>query len=319
MVTKIKKRIPKKSPEAEADVSDLEAGGVSSEDFAESAVVTGAAAAATSAAVPTASATAAPTVTPTVVPEDGEEEDATPGKLDFGDVADDEFGRKTARGLQWLVENKGIVIGAAVLALGGALTMWYMQSSDVAERAAKASDFFSATKSFGEAVSPADPEKEVDTKGLLASAQTGFERLKQAGQGTGLVMLANLGLAGTAFQQDKLDEAMKGYDAVLAASDQDPLLKTVALHGQAVAWEDSGKHAEAIKAWKTLGEMNKEAFGLVAGLHVGRLLETSGKSAEAKAHYEALQTEYKADLEEPSNRQSKSELERRLGRLGGGA
>ncbi|MFN3196998.1 MAG: YfgM family protein [Bradymonadia bacterium] len=322
MVKKIKKRIPKQPADVDAGLSpDVADGGVSPSDGGDLATLAApatAAAASTASAAVSASTSIVPDSTSTDDDGFGDEDEVPSGKLDFGDIAEDDFGRATARGLQWLVERKGLVIGVALAALGASIGVWYSNSSSAAEKATTAKSFFSGTESFTEANAPADKDKPVDTAALVESARADFDRLKKAGQGTPLAQLADLGLAGAAFKQGKTKDAVDGYASVASGS-KDPMLKAVAIHGRAVAWEDAKNYGEAVKAWQTLAEVDKPAFGLLSGIQVGRLLEAEGKSAEAKTHYETMQKDFAEDLEKPANRSVKADIERRIARLKGGA
>lgn len=293
MVKKIKKRIPK--PEADTGLSPEDEAALAAGEAEDGVIVS----------------TGAP-----VVPEGDEAPEEGPaGPVDFGEVAEDEFGRATARGIQWIVEHSTLMIGAAVVGVVAAGAIWYSQRSDLEARAAVSSTFYSATDSFSEAAAPAEEGKKVDRAALLQSAKTGFEQLKTEGQGTGLATLAELGLAGTALQQDKPADAIKGYEQVITGAD-DPVIKAVSIHGQAVAHEDAGNMDEAIKSWEALVALDGDTFGLMGGLQIGRLMEKAGKGAEAKAYYEKLQKDHAEALDSPMSRQTKAELERRLARLG---
>ena len=128
--------------------------------------------------------------------------------------------------------------------------------------------------------------------------------------------LATLGQAGAQVDLGKPKDAVALYDAVLADATTERLARATALQGKATALEAAGDAAAARAAWGELGALDPQAYGLMAGLQAGRLLEKMGKTAEARSHYEKLQKDFDAALGEFAGRAYKAEIERRLGQLG---
>jgi hypothetical protein len=96
------------------------------------------------------------------------------------------------------------------------------------------------------------------------------------------------------------------------------MTKSIALQGKAAALESTGDTDGAIAAWKAMGDLNTEAFGLMAGLQQGRILEAAGSGDAARALYKALDKEHAEALKDLSNREFRANLDRRLARLGDG-
>lgn len=304
MVKKIKKRIPRK------DNQEVEQAGVEGEALDGGAVEPG-----FDAASP---AVEAGGLADGELADEGLDEAPADGtRIDLSDVADDEFGRATAQALQWVIDRRVALGGLAVVVVAGVIGLSMYQSGQHSGQAEVASGLFEAADSFKEAIDDKDTEAE-KVNASLEAARASFEKVKGQHAGTTIGRLAELGLASTANLQGKAADAATGFAAVAGAS-EDMLVKVVALQGQAAALENAGKPAEAQAIWKQIGELNTETFGLESGLQVGRLLEAQSKADEAKAHYEKLKADHSATLDELTNRATKAELERRLGRLGAGA
>lgn len=248
----------------------------------------------------------------------------------LGEVDQDEFVDYGAKALEWVVKHRLKLVGVFVLAVGAATAAHFIMKSRRAAVEEKAGVFFAGTKPLTEARNllpqfviggadkPKDPLSAEERAKRLEEAAKSFDAARTANTGTPLAKVSGLGLAGARFELGKFDEALKLYDEFAADEKVDPVARAMAMQGKAAALEALGKPAEAIDAWKKLEAMNPKSYSLLAGLQVGRLLESQGKTADAKAHYEKLQKDASAALEHMANADVKRELERRLGRLSDG-
>lgn len=286
MVKRIKKRIPKQdTPEDEVDGIDVDAADGEAE-----------------------------------IDDDGgldAESDGDPKDIraQLTDLADDEFTRKTASIFGWIIEKKTILIALLVIGLGAVGVYVFSQRSKDAASEEAAAAFQAGADPYVEAASEAEDAAK-RTAGVEKAA-TAFEAARTQYGDRRISALATLGLAGARFDQGKAADAQGLYDDFLNRPDTDPFAKAIALQGKAVALEEKGDLAGASEAWKALEGMSREAYGLLAGLQIGRLLEAQGKAPEAKAHYGQLQKDYATALDELPNRSFKAEVERRLAALSG--
>lgn len=234
---------------------------------------------------------------------------------------DDEFTRKTATLLQWVVDNRGMLIALAVLAVVGISAFAFMDRSKAAGSEEATAAFMAGADAYqeyvegvlGQGVEAAPAE---DLEARLGKAASAFQSTQTTYKDSPLAQLATIGLAGTHLDQGKAEDAAAGYEKVLADAQLDPMLKAIALQGKAASLESKGDKAGAIAAWQALEAVNAEIYGLTAGLEVARLQEALGKKAEARATYEKLQKDYAEALESFANRSYKGDIERGLARLG---
>lgn len=249
---------------------------------------------------------------------DGDLSDAEPADIrtQLTDMADDEFTRKTASAFGWIIEKKNVLIGLAVVALVGVGVYMFTQRSKNAAAEEAAAAFQNGADPYVESSAGDDAAKR---KEQIDKAAGAFETTRSQYKDRRISALATLGLAGARFDQDKNDDAKTLYDEFLGRPDTDPFAKVIALQGKAVALEDKGDHAGAIEAWKGIEGLSREAYGLMATVQVGRLLEASGKADAAKAHYTKVQADYSAALDELSNRALKAQIDRRLAVLAQGS
>lgn len=249
---------------------------------------------------------------------DSDLSDAEPANIrtQLADMADDEFTRKTASAFGWIIEKKNVLIGLAVVALVGVGVYMFTQRSKSAASEEAAAAFQNGADPYVESSAGDDAAKR---KAQIDKAAGAFETTRSQYKDRRISALATLGLAGARFDQDKNDDAKTLYDEFLGRPDTDPFAKAIALQGKAVALEDKGDHAGAIEAWKGVEGLSRDAYGLMANVQVGRLLEASGKADAAKAHYTKVQADYSAELDEMSNRGLKAQIDRRLAVLAQGS
>jgi predicted negative regulator of RcsB-dependent stress response len=237
--------------------------------------------------------------------------DAEPGDIrtQLAEMADDEFTRKTASAFSWIIEKKTVLISLAVIGLVGVGIYMFTQSSKTAAAEEAAAAFQNGADPYVESSAGDDAAKR---KEQIDKAVTAFETTRAQYKDRRISTLATLGLAGARFDQGKNDDAKTLYDEFLGRPDTDPFAKAIALQGKAVALEDKGDHQGAVDAWKAVEGLSRDAYGLMANVQIGRLLEASGKNDAAKAHYTKVQTDYSKALEELSNRALKAQIDRRL-------
>lgn len=247
-------------------------------------------------------------------------------RAELQSLAEDDFTRKVAGGFQWMIDQRNLLIGAGVVLAIGAIayvTMSHTKESATQEAAAA---FYDAARTYIDAqggeeaaapgVAPAPALSPEERTKRVTKAAAGFESTKQAYADKKIAVLATLGQAGAQVDLGKPKDAVALYDAVLADASTERLARATALQGKAAALEAAGDPAAARAAWSELGALDPQAYGLMAGLQAGRLLEKAGKAADARAHYEKLQKDFEAALSEFSGRAYKAEIERRLGQLG---
>ncbi len=252
------------------------------------------------------------------------EEAAASGGLraELAHLSDDEFTARTAQGLQWLLDNGklvGAVVGAALVAM---IAVYVMQRQKTAAAEEAAAAFNEASETYLTAYGWTSVPGETKTltpeekKAQIEKAQRRFADTETAFAERPVSILAAMGKAGAAFDLGKVDEALAGYDKILARTDLDPFARVIALQGRAAALESNEKLGDAIEAWRKVESLDAKAYGLMANLNVGRLLVASGKKGEAKALYEKLKKEHAEELGKFANRQAKTDIEKRLAALG---
>ena len=231
------------------------------------------------------------------------------------DMADDTFTRKTASVFGWIIEKKSLLIGVGVVLVVGVGIYMFTQRSQTAAAEEAAAAFQVGADPYVEASRTDDADKRTAD---IAKAAGAFETARSQYKDRRISALATLGLAGASFDQGKAAEAETLYGEFLARPDTDPFAKAIALQGKAVALEQKGDLPGAVEAWKAMETQDRDAFGLIANVQVGRLLEAQGKGDAAKAHYTKVQADYAKSLEDLPNRSMKAQIERRLTALSGG-
>ena len=248
--------------------------------------------------------------------DDGVPDEAPNIRAQLEDMADDEFTRKTASIFGWIIEKKTVLIGIAAVIVVGVGIYMFTQSSKSAAAEEAAAAFQVGADPYVEASRTADDAEK--RKASIAKAAGAFETARTQYKDRRISALATLGLAGANFDQGKAGEAQTLYTEFLARPDTDPFAKAIALQGKAVALEQKGDLGGAAEAWKAMEGLSSDAYGLLANVQIGRLLEAQGKGDAAKAHYTKVQADYAKSLEELPNRGMKAQIERRLTALSGG-
>ncbi len=255
---------------------------------------------------------------------EGEEDAAAGGGLraELDALADDEFTQKTVKGFQWLLDNRVMVLAVLGSALVGliSLSVYQRVSRTGAEEASAAlqaaTDVY--LKAHGQTGDPADKPLEGEARtGQLERSRDAFVAARNRHGDSAISALARLGEASANYDLGQHEAALKAYNAVLATPELDPFARAIALQGKAATLESSGKAEGAMKAWRSIEALDKQAYGVLAGLQVGRLLEAEGKSAEAIKHYEALKKTHEKALKSIANSRTRADIDRRIERLGG--
>lgn len=237
-------------------------------------------------------------------------------------LAQDDFTRQVAGGFAWVIDNRGLMLAGVALAAAAAIAIFVFQNSRQASIEEAAAAFIDAAETYQETVerpapgSEAKPLTDAEKKTRVEKAQQAFARVQGAYGDSPVSALAALGEANAQLDLGDADGALALFDKALARPELEPLAKAVALQGKAAALESKGDVAGALEAWRAVEGIDKKALGLMAGMQMGRLLESSGKADEARQLYERLQTDYQADLAQLANRALKADLERRLAQLG---
>jgi len=254
-------------------------------------------------------------------------EDAPTGlRAELASYGEDNFTRQIAGSLGWMLDNRGILITGTALAAVAVIAVTVMNSQERSAKAEAASSFHLAANGYSEIVLPTSANPGEDAKKddsaertkKLEKALRDFSQTRATYGSNPIVTLAELGEAGTSADLGKHDEAIKLYDAALNRQGIDSMTKLIALQGKASALENKGDSTGALAAWKTVGDLDTQAFGVLAGLQQGRILEATGKGDEAHTLYKAIEKDHAKALEEMSNREYRAELDKRLSRLGDG-
>lgn len=237
-------------------------------------------------------------------------------------TADDGFTQKTAGMFQWFIQNKKLLIGVAVVAIGGVSVWSFMQRNQAKADAEASTAFLSAAEAAAKANPLAPPANGAEAltgdarRGQLEKARTLFASARDSYASRPVSTLAQLGFAGVQLDLGESADAAAQYDTYLAKTKGDLFSQAVALQGKSVALENQGKTADAIKALEALKALDEKTFGIFAELEIGRLMEASGDATGARTRYRTLAEKRAAELDEMSNREAKAEIEKRIARLG---
>jgi hypothetical protein len=156
-----------------------------------------------------------------------------------------------------------------------------------------------------------------------------FKTLQGELDSQGSIALAKLGEAGARFDMaEKSDDFSKVAQQYLDISNTEgvvPFVKALALQNAATAYEKSAYRAakkDASKLWETAGqtwqklaELDRDVFGMFAGLKQAKNQVKNGQNDQAKKTLESLQTAFEAQLKDPKNQSWKKKIQRALARL----
>ena len=172
-------------------------------------------------------------------------------------------------------------------------------------------EFLERTGMFGSSL---DPDATPGAPGLFGPDSVTWALVGQASQALAGLRAALLQTLSVPIPT-ATDSTGKFYDDFLGRPDTDAFARSLALQGKAAAQEQKGDIAGALETWKAVEGLDRAQYGLLSGVQVGRLLEGQGKGAEARTHYERLQKDFSAALDEMANRPLKVEIERRIAAL----
>lgn len=253
----------------------------------------------------------------------GEEPGEAPDLVQqLDELAEDEFTRYTANIFKWMVRHRTPLLGAlfgSIALVGIGAFVAHRASVGAQEAAAALAD---ATAVYAKALPDPAAGDEAPTEGrekVLDEARAAFDALIDRYGDEPIALLARLGLAGAVFELGRAADAVPHYEQVLTRTDIDPFTRAVALQAKAAALESAERTDDAMQTWQALEALDRNAYGLMARVAVGRLLEAKGDAAGARKHYEQTQKEFAEALDEPANRVYKAEIERNLARLGSDA
>jgi hypothetical protein len=214
--------------------------------------------------------------------------------LDTGERVDDALTRATDTSVRWLKGHFNIVQWLIVAAAAGWVG-WQIYSWRSDKTSAKAAD------ALAEAVNADlgrvggtedDPEaRSVDTRRSfatddeqLAAAKAGYEKVVADKPSSVAVSMAQLGLAGVAYDQGKYDEAKALYDQVTSSelAKTDPEAKARSIEGSGLSLEGKGDRDGALKRFGELENTDVAGFRELALFHQARLLHAKGDDDGAK-------------------------------------
>jgi hypothetical protein len=149
-------------------------------------------------------------------------------------------------------------------------------------------------------------------------------------QGDQIEVPALLNQAQLAYQKaqgkiEELNQVASLYADIAAKSQLDPFVRAIAVQNQAVCFENAavlasadiqaGFWTKASTAWAQLEKIDAGIYGLYAKINQARVLEAKGDLAQAKTLYQTIQTQNKADLDKPENRNYAQQVKIALARL----
>jgi len=214
--------------------------------------------------------------------------------LGTGERVDDALSRATDTSFKWIKGNFNIVQWL-IVAAAASWVGWQIYSWRSDKTSAKAAD------ALAEAVNADlgrvggtedDPEaRSVDTRRSFASdddqlgaAKTAYEKVVADKPSATSVSMAQLGLAGVAYDQGKYDEAKALYDQVATSelAKIDPETKARSIEGSGLALEGKGDRDGALKRFGELENTDVAGFRELALFHQARLLHAKGDDDAAK-------------------------------------
>lgn len=242
-------------------------------------------------------------------------------RAEIESLAEDDFTRTVAGGVGWVAENRTLIIGGIGLAIAAVAVILVMQGQKTSGLEEAATAFNDAAETYVEAVRPPAPNSDTpaltddERKARIEKAAGAFERSRTTYADQPIVGIAALGEANSKLALGDVDGALSLYEESLKA-ELPPFSRAVALQGKAAALETKGDRQGAMDTWKAVEGVDSAAFGLMAGMQMGRLLEADGKAGDARALYERLLTDHADVLEQLANRTVKADIDRRLALLG---
>ena len=234
-------------------------------------------------------------------------------------AAQDEFQARGFELVEWVQENRGIVMGVIgvviVAGLGYGISTVVKRGADTEASAAwaKAQDIWQAP--VGEDPNPDDNIPAYDTaKAKAEAAKNAFTGVIKAHEGTGAGALAQLSLGHANLQLGDYAGATAAYQAFLNETDSDDPLRFAGYSGLAAAKEGAGDAKGAIEALEALVALSDKVDEDAALFGLGRLYAKEGDSEKARKRLETLV----ADSPDSKLRARADELLATLGPKAGG-
>jgi len=216
--------------------------------------------------------------------------------LDASEMVDDVFARSTHTLINWIKNNANVVQWLFVVAIVGGLG-WQIYSWRHAKTVAKTSDSLATAvetelghvgerKPLGPGDDPSLFPRPTfaDDPARLQAARDAYQKAADLQPGSGTALLAQLGLAGVAYDLGKYDDAQAAYEKVkaslLGASDTD--VKSRATEGIGLCLEAKNDRDGAIKAFRELENSDIPGFSALGMYHQARVLFAKGDRDKAK-------------------------------------
>jgi hypothetical protein len=164
----------------------------------------------------------------------------------------------------------------------------------------------------------------------LEQIEKKFEALADDYQGDQIEIPALLARAQVAYQKAQgkiadLEKVASLFADLASKSQLDPFVRAIAVQNQAVCFENAavlassdiqtGLWTKAATTWAQLEKIDSTIYGLYAKINQARVLEAKGDLAQAKTLYQTIQTQNKADLDKPENRNYAQQVKIALARL----
>jgi hypothetical protein len=215
--------------------------------------------------------------------------------LEASEMVDDAFARHAQVVTNWLKEHFNIVqwfvLAGIVFGIGYWIYSWHTHTV-----LTKASDDLAVALADenGRIMSQSEPEtadeEEFDTrpqfpseKARLTATAAAYRKVMQARKGSGASILAELGLAGTLYDEGRYDDAASTYrkvkESALAAHDPD--VKGRALEGLGMSLEGKGDVTGANKAYRELASTDQPGFVALGLFHQAEIAYNRGQKTDA--------------------------------------
>ncbi len=238
-------------------------------------------------------AAAASAAQPTGQPEVLSPEDEVAAQV----AAQDEFQVKGFELVEWVQDNRGIVLGflGAVVVAGLGLGIYgvtrHGNDTEASADWAKALVIWDAP--VGTDPDPADDVAAYATDDEKSkAARTAFEGVVSKHKGTGGANLASLYVGHAALKQKDYDGAIAAYQAFLDGGKATDSLRFAGLDGLAAAKEEKGDIKGAILALEAIVALESKTDEDGALLNLGRLYKKDGDDAKARARLDTLLADY---------------------------
>lgn len=212
-------------------------------------------------------------------------------------AAQDEFQVKGFELVEWVQDNRGVVLGflgaVVVAGLGFGIYSVASRGNDT-----EASADWAKALVIWDAPVGADPDPADDVAAYATdeertkAARTAFEGVVTKHKGTGGAELASLYVGHAALKLKDYDGAIAAYEAFLAGLDANDPLRFAGLNGVAAAKEEKGDIKGAITALETLVSLADKTDEDGALLNLGRLYKKDGDDAKARERLDKLLADY---------------------------